>query len=258
MNKELLIATDQLHPYPRICAHRGMCGAAPDNSLPGYGAAIALGADEIELDVLPTKDGRLISMHDRDLTKISDGRGMEYDCTLAELERLDFGTVFSSAYKGLKVLLFEDVLRKLGRSVIMNIHMKMWDLNIGEPAYGEVAALIRKYHCEKHVYITSTSLEHLKAFHEIAPEIARCTCLNCLKSADPYAAIARAAETGLEKIQLSHPTAEVIAFAHEKGLVCNVCFADSAQEAIALLDMGADTLLSNDILQVIPVLAEKE
>ncbi len=249
MNYNLLIADDDTHPYPRICAHRGMCSAAPDNTLPGYGAAIALGADEIELDVLPTRDGHLISMHDRDLTKISDGQGMEYEYTLEELQQLDYGSVFSPAYKGLRLLLLEDVLRKLGRSVIMNIHMKMWDLDIGAPVYEQVAALIRKYHCEKHVYVTSTRLEHLNAFHRIAPEIARCTCFNCTKG-DPFAAVDAAAAAGLQKIQISHPSKEVIAYAHEKGLIVNICFADTAQEAAEMLSMGADTLMTNDMMAI--------
>lgn len=253
MNKELLIAEDSVHPYPRICAHRGMCAAAPDNSLPGYGAAIALGVDEIELDVLPTKDGHLISMHDRKLELISDGHGMEYDYTLEELSALDFGAIYSPAFKGLRVLLLEDVLRKLGRSVIMNIHMKMWDLDIGEPAYEKLAALIRRYGCEKHVYLTSTSLAHLQAFHAVAPEVARCTCFSCIKS-DPYACIDEAARLKLQKIQISHPSEAIIAYAHEKGLVCNVCFADDVQEAEKLLKMGADTLLSNSFLEIMPVM----
>ncbi len=253
MHKSLIIAEDRLHPYPRVCAHRGMCDAAPDNSLPGYGAAIALGADEIELDVLPTRDGQLVSMHDRDLTKISNGTGMEFDYTLEELQQLDFGAGFSSAYEGLRVLLFEDVLRKLGRSVIMNIHMKMWDLDIGEAQYDAVAALIRRHHCEKHVYVTSTRLDHLNAFHALAPEIARCTCFNCLKG-DPFAAVDAAAQAGLQKIQISHPTAEVIAYAHEKGLKVNICFAETAAEARALLNMGADTLMTNNLLAVISAL----
>lgn len=253
MHKSLIIAKDSLHPYPRVCAHRGMCDVSPDNSLPGYGAAIALGADEIELDVLPTRDGQLVSMHDRDLAKISNGTGMEFDYTLEELMQLDFGAVFSPAYKGLKVLLFEDVLRKLGRSVIMNIHMKMWDLDIGEAQYDAVAALIRRHNCEKHVYVTSTRLDHLNAFHALAPEIARCTCFNCLKG-DPFAAVDAAARAGLEKIQISHPTAEVIAYAHEKGLKVNICFAETEAEARALLSMGADTLMTNNLLAVLPAL----
>ena len=255
MNPNWIIADDATHPYPRVCAHRGMWNAAPENSLPAYGAAIALGVDEIELDVLPTKDGKLISMHDRELSHNSNGDGMEYDYTFEELLTLDFGSIRSPAFRGLKVLLFEDVLKKLGRSVIMNIHMKMWDLDIGEPVYEEIAALIRKYGCEHHVYVTSTSLTHLAAFHAIAPEIALCNCFNCAKG-DPFARVDRAAAVGVKKLQFTNPRADVIDYLHEKGMVCNICFADDERTAAEVLEMGADTLLSNNIMEVIPLLTK--
>lgn len=52
-----------------VIAHRGACGpAAPsgtvENTLEAYEAAIALGADMIELDVRRTRDGHLIAFHD--------------------------------------------------------------------------------------------------------------------------------------------------------------------------------------------------
>jgi Na+-driven multidrug efflux pump len=41
--------TDALQLYPRLCAHRGFNTVAPENSLPAFASAIALGAEEIEL-----------------------------------------------------------------------------------------------------------------------------------------------------------------------------------------------------------------
>ncbi len=251
MTNDLIILPDASLPYPRICAHRGLHVSAPENSLPAFGAAIALGADEIELDVLPTKDGVLISMHDRKLERISDGEGMEYEYTYDELMRLDFGSKFSEDYRGLCVLRFSDVLSKLGRSVIMNIHMKMWDVAIGEPDYEKVAALIRKYSCEHHSYVTSISLEHLANFKRIAPEIARCYAFNCIKS-DSISCIDTCAEMGIEKIQISDPTREIIAYAHSKGIVCNIYHAEKPEKAAKLLDMGADTILTNNMLRIMP------
>lgn len=251
MNYNLIISSDEKHPYPRVCAHRGLRSAAPDNSLPAFGAAIALGADEIELDVLPTKDKILVSMHDRKLEKISDGTGKEYEYTYEELLKFDFGVKFSEEYRGLRVLLFEDVLKKLGKSVIMNVHMKMWDVSIGEPDYEKVASLIRKYGCEKHVYLTSISTEHLEKFNKVAPEIARCYAFNCIKS-DPYKCIDLCEELGINKIQISDPTREIIDYAHSKGLICNIYYADDPENAKKYLDMGADTILSNNILRILP------
>jgi glycerophosphoryl diester phosphodiesterase len=50
-----------------IFAHRGAWGAAPENSLPAFAAAIELGVDGIELDVRCTADRRLIVYHDAEV-----------------------------------------------------------------------------------------------------------------------------------------------------------------------------------------------
>lgn len=78
-------------PYPRLCAHRGFNTVAPENSLPAYGAAVALGAEEIEFDLWSTKDGVIVSCHDSTLDRVSDGTGVISDHTYEELLQLDFG-----------------------------------------------------------------------------------------------------------------------------------------------------------------------
>jgi glycerophosphoryl diester phosphodiesterase len=47
-----------------VVAHRGAWGAAAQNTLEAFEAAIALGADMIEFDVRRTGDGRLVVCHD--------------------------------------------------------------------------------------------------------------------------------------------------------------------------------------------------
>ena len=48
----------------KFCAHRGFNAVAPENTLPAFAAAVALGADEIEFDLWPTADGQLAVCHD--------------------------------------------------------------------------------------------------------------------------------------------------------------------------------------------------
>ena len=52
---------------PEIIAHRGLPRVHPENSLPGFAAALALGVDGIELDVHATADGVPVVHHDPDL-----------------------------------------------------------------------------------------------------------------------------------------------------------------------------------------------
>lgn len=119
-----IIKPEEVLPYPRLCAHRGFNTIAPENSMPAFGALIALGAEEIEFDLWPTKDGEIVSIHDRSLDRVSNGSGMVYEHTLAELQKLDFGSKFDEKYKGLQVVLFEDILEKFSCHTIMNIHIR--------------------------------------------------------------------------------------------------------------------------------------
>ncbi len=97
-----IIRHDRALPYPRICAHRGFSSVAPENSLPAFGAAVALGAQEIEFDLWETLDGEIVSMHDDTLDRISDGYGKVYQKRFEELTVLDFGGKFSKGFEGLR------------------------------------------------------------------------------------------------------------------------------------------------------------
>lgn len=62
-----------------------------ENTIPSMAAAFQHGADIVEFDILPTKDGRLAVFHDWTLEYRTNGRGMLRDYTMAELKLLDVG-----------------------------------------------------------------------------------------------------------------------------------------------------------------------
>ena len=51
-------------PVTQIIAHRGASAAEPENTVPAFRRAVAMGADGIELDVRRTADDRLVVHHD--------------------------------------------------------------------------------------------------------------------------------------------------------------------------------------------------
>jgi len=242
-----IVKDDKTMGYPRVCAHRGFSTIAPENSMPAYGAAIAMGAEEIELDLWPTLDGEIVSCHDRKLDRVSDGVGFITSYTLNELERFDFGIKFGEKFKGLKVLKFEEILKKFSCHVIMNVHVK--PLSYTEP-YPEdimkkIVDLIKKYDCEKYVYFMLETDIQIKQFKEYAPEIA--VCVGHLE-ARPWDIVDRAIEQKCEKVQLYKPyfNREMIEKAHKNGIVCNVFWSDDVTETKEFLKMGIDTILTND------------
>jgi glycerophosphoryl diester phosphodiesterase len=48
----------------KIIGHRGAAGTIPENTLEGFAAAFNMGADAVELDIVPTRDGKLLVRHE--------------------------------------------------------------------------------------------------------------------------------------------------------------------------------------------------
>ncbi len=57
---------------PLVVGHRGASGTLPEHTLESYRAAIAMGADFIEPDLVSTKDGVLVARHEPMLSGTTD------------------------------------------------------------------------------------------------------------------------------------------------------------------------------------------
>lgn len=249
-----IVLDDTKMPYPRICAHRGFCTVAPENSMPAFGAAVAMGAEEIEFDIWPTKDGEIVSIHDPKLDRVSDGEGYVFEHTYEELLKYDFGFKFDEKFRGMKILKFEDILKKFACRVIMNIHVKTIDNNVSydREILEKTVKLIRKYDCEKHVYFMSGNDHFHELAKEVCPDIAR-----CIGGGDaPWEMVERAIKYGAGKIQLFKPHFDqaMIDRARANGIICNVFWSDDPAEAKKFLDMGIDVILTNDYNRVSQIL----
>ncbi len=249
-----IIPGDQDLPYPRVCAHRGFSAVAPENSLPAFGAAVALGTDEIEFDLWPTSDGEIVSMHDQTLDRVSNGTGIVWKHTFHELEQLDFGSSFSEHFAGLRVLSFEEILRRLACHTIMNIHIKPLPGPYDADIMKKIVDLIRMYDCTRHVYFMIERDENVALFRSYAPEIPICLGHDEKR---PWQLVERAIQCGADKVQLFKPyiRQEMVDLAHSHDILCNVFYADDPAEAQAYLQMGIDTILTNEYLSISRVIA---
>ncbi len=82
-------------PKPRIIAHRGASGTAPENTIVAFERAVEAGADYLEMDVHSTSDGHIVVMHDPALGRTTDGSGPISALTLKQLKKLDAGCKFT-------------------------------------------------------------------------------------------------------------------------------------------------------------------
>ncbi|MBO5212969.1 MAG: hypothetical protein J6B60_05460 [Clostridia bacterium] len=252
-----VVLPDKTMKYPRLCAHRGFSAIAPENSMISFGAAVALGTQEIEFDIWSTSDGVLVSSHDSTLERVSTGKGKIYDHTYNELLELDFGIKHGEKFKGLKIPTFEEILKKFASRVIMNIHVKIWDERFENDMLEDIVSLIRKYDCADHVYFMTTNDDMIRKASKLAPDI-KC-CVGWDGNTDPMSIVDRAISLGAYKVQLFKPyfNKASVEKAHAHGILCNVFYADDPREAVEYLDMGIDTVLTNDYLTVYNAVKDK-
>ena len=245
-----IVRYDSVMPYPRTCAHRGFNTVAPENSMPAFGAAVAMGAEEIEFDLWWTKDGEVVSCHDRKLERVSTGVGYITDQTYEELLNYDFGVKHNPAFAGLKILRFEEILKKLACHTIMSIHIKCRNNTepLPEEHLNKIIALVRKYDCARHVYFMCGNDVVLQQLQKLAPDIALCVG----GGDDRWGIVDRAIKMGIHRVQLFKPYFDqaMIDKAHQHGIICNVFYSDDPEETKRFLDMGIDVILTNDYNRV--------
>jgi glycerophosphoryl diester phosphodiesterase len=100
-----------------LYAHRGLSGHYPENTLLSFHQALAAGIDGIELDVHMSSDGIPVVIHDRDVSRTTNGFGNVDDMSLASLQALDAGA-------GEHVPTLAEVLDLVGDSVHLDVEIK--------------------------------------------------------------------------------------------------------------------------------------
>lgn len=103
-----------------VYAHRGLSGRFPENTLLAFREALDAGADGIELDVHVTADGVPVVIHDRDVSRTTNGSGNVDHMSRASLQTLDAGS-------GERVPTLSEVLRLVGDSVHLDVEIKGTD-----------------------------------------------------------------------------------------------------------------------------------
>jgi glycerophosphoryl diester phosphodiesterase len=157
-----------------VIAHRGFSGIAPENTLTAFKKAIDVGADMIELDVLLSKDGELVVIHDKTVNRTTNGKGKVCDFTLNELKKLDAGGWFKNHFTGEKIPSLEEVLDLAKNKILLNIEIKKDAYDPQNKKGGveeKTVKLVEKYNMNSQVLVSSFNPLIVKRVKEFAPDI---------------------------------------------------------------------------------------
>lgn len=244
-----IVMDDEQMPYPRICAHRGYNRIAPTSSLAAFGAAVAMGADEIEFDLRFSKDGEIVVCHDSPVRFPDGTRHRIEDMTFEALMSFDAGANENGGMTGLKLIRFEQVLQKFAGHTIMNVHIKADDeeTEYDDNHMRQIVELLYRYDCARYAYFMG-GLNIMRSALRVAPEIHRCMGAG----RDPWNIVEEAIQMNCRKVQLFKPylNEAMIKRAHDNGIICNVFFANTPAEARQYREMGIDTILTDDCFAI--------
>ncbi len=169
-------------PLPHLVGHRGLPYHAPEDTLAGYGAALDLRLG-IEIDARRTRDGKLVSVHDADVARTTDGKGKVDSLTLAELKRLDAGGWFDPAYAGERIPTVEEVFALVKQRRAMDA-LLLVDLKDPDTEAELVKLAVRSGLLSQVVFLGRTNAD---------PQVRR-----KLRAAHPKAQVTVAAETAAD------------------------------------------------------------
>ncbi|QGG95342.1 glycerophosphodiester phosphodiesterase [Actinomarinicola tropica] len=226
------------HPGPLPFAHRGGAGDWPENTMPAFEGAVALGYRYVETDVHVTADGVLVAFHDESLDRVTDRSGLIRD--------LPWSEVGAARVDGREPIpLLEDIL---GTWPDLRV-------NIDPKHDSSVEALvdaIRRTGSLRRVCIGSFSDRRLaRVREELGPEL--CTSLGPkgtakLKAAGygaPVRLPAQCAQVPVRSGRVVVTDERFVRAAHKLGLQVHVWTIDDPAEMHRLLDMGVDGIMTD-------------
>jgi glycerophosphoryl diester phosphodiesterase len=230
-----------------VTAHRGNSGECPENTLPAFESAIALGADWIELDVYLTKDRQLAVTHDKDTGRVGDKKLVVSDASYAELQSVDVATHFRTLKKRslvecppARIPLLADVLK-----LIMRQNRTRVSIQPKDECVQEAFRVIRELGAEKWVGFNDGSLNKMQQVKTQSKTVPVFWDRNA--NTDIAADILIAREEGFESLVVHHNglTKEKVVEIRKAGLEVGVWTVNDEAELKRFLALGADRVYTD-------------
>lgn len=227
-------------------AHRGgFCAASPppfENSLRAFVAASALGFLHLETDVHATADGHLVAFHDDTLDRVTDAGGAIASLPLAAVREARIGG-------SEPVPLLDELLDALPHA--------RFNIDIKAPAaVRPLVAILERHAAEGRVCVGSFGEDRIREFRRLtagrvataaSPREVVTHLVPGVRRFAPLEAQAFQVPVRDERTRLPIVTRGFVRAVHAKGALVHVWTINDETEAVRLLDLGVDGLVSDDL-----------
>ena len=233
---------------PLVLAHRGANKVAPQNTLPAFLKAIQFNADGIETDVHLCKDGEIVICHNYTVDATSNGKGSIDEMTFAELRRMDFGSYFSSDFKGVTLPTLAELLTLVKNMQLINIEIKSPQKD--NDLVKRVVEEVYKFGVEKNSIISCFNPECIKQVKDIDKNIKTALLYEDDELGNEIMTFGVAKYCQQLKADAAHPhrnliTHKEIIDLHNLGIAVNPWTVNLKEDIIRLANWGCDALITD-------------
>jgi glycerophosphoryl diester phosphodiesterase len=176
----------------QIIAHRGASAERPECTLASLRRAIETGATAVEVDVRTSQDGKLFLLHDTTLDRTTDGKGPANALTLAQLQKLDAGSWFDSAYRGESIPSLIEAAKAARGKIDLLLDLK----EQGDVYDRRVVQVINTHGDPAMTIVGVRSVAQARRFRELLPEARQLALIPSVESIETFA------KAGVETIRL--------------------------------------------------------
>lgn len=228
----------------RFVAHRGYSDHAPENSLPAFEMAGKAGFWGIETDIVESKDGVFMCMHDETLERTTNGRGKVEDYTYTELMNFTINDEGTNAkeYSDLKIPTMVEFLN----SCVIYDCIPILEIKKVTDYEGFLQTIKNSglYHRTIIAGDVGAIREIRKLDKDIMVVLVAYATLE-FEDYEPY--IPELGQNGGLLLNAPLITQEVCASLHQKGLKVGAWTLDTSEDAQKYISLGADFVVTNTI-----------
>jgi len=281
---------------PIVVAHRGASAVAPENTRSSFLKAIEFNADYFELDCRLTRDGKLVVIHDPDVSRVSARNTPIVEMHMRDLRLVDVGSWFAPEFSSERLITLEEAFELAASRIGVYVEIKSttdetplipnmlevvehterltdsdWRM-LMEAAYRlsadsvvtarVVINAIREYSNRCHIVAQAFSPIIATVFRWEAPDL-RFEFLGMDLPEPPniwrhYIEYGRRIGVAGFNINKESMTQERVAAFHAMGTTCAVWVADEPNDIEACVRCGADAIITNKPDRCIEVLEQMQ
>jgi len=232
-----------------ITAHRGASARAPENTLAAIRAAIADGADRVEIDVQETLDGVVVVHHDADFMRVAKDPRKIWETPWAAVSQIANGAWYGPEFEAERVATLEDVLKTTAGRIDVNIELKTY--GHGQRLEERTIEIVERMGLTDEVVLMSLDRPTVEKLKALRPNW----------TVGQLAAVSIGDLTKLEAdflaVNAKNARPAFVRRVHDSGKQLQVWTVNHPAQMSAMMSLGVDTIITDEPALALDILAQR-